>query len=337
MAMKETTLKDLANQLNTSISTVSRALQDHYSISAKMKARVVELARELNFRPNPVAMKLLKNKSFVIGVIVPEIAHNYYSMVLAGIEDAAIKGGYNVMFCVSNESSQKEADAISTLLHSRIDGLLIAPSKETYTYEHLKIFQEKNIPLVFFDRHIEGLNVSKVLIDDYQGAYKAVQYLLSTGRRRIAHIAGPAGLSNTIKRFCGYEDALKDYGISLDERLCLYSDLTKENSRECTLQLLRLPEWPDAIFTYNSYIAFEGMLTVKKEGLQIPGDIAFAGFANEPIISYIEPQLTAVIQPAYLLGQEAARLFLKQVDPKKKSVKPETIILHPEFVIRQSS
>ena len=337
MAVKETTLKDLANQLNTSISTISRALQDHYSISTKMKARVVELAKELSFRPNPAAMKLLKNKSYVIGVIVPEIAHNYYSMVLAGIEDTAIKGGYNVMFCVSNESSQKEADVISTLLHSRIDGLLIAPSKETYTCEHFKIFEEKNIPLVFFDRYIEGLNVSKVLIDDYQGAYQAVRHLLSTGRRRIAHIAGPASLSNTIKRFSGYEDALKDYGIAVDKLLCLHCDLTKEHARACTLQLLSLHDRPDAIFTYNSYIAFEGMLTVKKKGWHIPGDIAFAGFATEPIISYIEPQLTAVIPPAYLLGQEAARLFLKQVDPKKQSVKPETITLRPEFVIRQSS
>src|SRR5690606_15994960 len=146
------------------------------------KQRVMELAKELNFRPNPAAMKLLKNKSFVIGVIVPEIAHNYYSVVLAGIEEAAIKGGYNVMFCVSNESAQKEAEMISMLLHTGIDGLLIAPSKETYNYEHLKPFQERNIPLVFFDRHIEGLDVSRVLINDHSGAYKAVTHLLSTGR-----------------------------------------------------------------------------------------------------------------------------------------------------------
>lgn len=337
MASKEITLKDLANRLNTSISTVSRALQDHYSISNKMKVRVKELAKELDFRPNPVAMKLLKNKSFVIGVVVPEIAHNYYSIVMAGIEDTAIKNGYNVMFCVSNESAQRETEVISTLIHSRVDGLLIAPSKETYDYSHLKVFEEKNIPLVFFDRHCEGLNFSKVLIDDYKGAYKAVEHLIATGRKRIAHIAGPAGLSNTIKRFSGYEDALKDHNITFDEKLLVHCDLTRACAKHSTAALIALKNPPDAVFTYNSYIAFEGIVTVKNAGLKIPDDIAFAGFANEPIISYIEPQLTAVIPPAYLLGQEAVRLFLKYVNPKTDIVEPETVVLETEFVVRQSS
>jgi len=337
MASKEITLKDLAERLNTSISTVSRALQDRYSISTKMKARVTQLATELNFRPNPLAMKLLKNKSYVIGVVVPEIAHNYYSQVMAGIEDTAIKNGYNVMFCVSNESAQRETEVISTLIHSCVDGLLIAPSKETYDCSHLKILEEKNIPLVFFDRHCESLNVSKVVIDDHQGAYKAVAHLISTGRKRIAHIAGPAGVSNAIKRVAGYEDALKDQGIPFDESLLVHCDLTKESAIKCTDLLLSMEERPDAIFTYNSYIAFDSIVAVKNAGLRIPEDIAFAGFANEPIISYIEPQLTAVIPPAYLLGQEAVRLFLNYVHAKGNVVKHETIVLEPAFVVRGSS
>jgi DNA-binding LacI/PurR family transcriptional regulator len=336
MASKEITLKDLAKRLNTSISTVSRALQDHYSISAKMKTRVTELAKELDFRPNPLAMKLLKNKSFAIGVVVPEIAHNYYSKVLAGIEDSAISSGYNVMFCVSNESAQRETEVISSLIHSRVDGLLIAPSKETYDYSQFKVFEEKNIPLVFFDRYCEGLNASKALIDDYKGAYKAVEHLISTGRKRIAHIAGPPGLSNTIKRYSGYQDALNDHNIPVDEKLLIHCDLTKYSATKCTNFLLSIENPIDAIFTYNSYIAFEGIITVKKVGMKIPDDIAFVGFANEPIISYIEPQLTAIIPPAYLLGQEAFRLFLNQVS-KKGQKKLETIVLEPEFVIRSSS
>lgn len=337
MASKEITLKDLATRLNTSISTVSRALQDHYSISNKMKARVTELAKELDFRPNPLAMKLLKNRSYVIGVVVPEIAHNYYSMVLAGIEDTAIRSGYNVMFCVSNESAQRETEVISTLIHSRVDGLLIAPSKETYDFSHLKDIEKKNLPLIFFDRHCESLNVSKVLIDDYKGAYKAVEHLISTGRKRIAHIAGPVGLSNTINRFRGYEDALKDYHIPFDERLLIHCDLTKAHTKDCVVNLLSLEEPPDAIFTYNSYIAFESIITTKQLGLRIPDDISFAGFANEPIISYIEPQLTAIIPPAYLLGQEAVRLFLRHVNAKTGPVKPETVVLETTFVVRGSS
>lgn len=173
MSYKQLTLKDLAKQLNTSITTVSRALKGHYSISESMRTKVLELAKQLDFHPNPMALNLLKSRSFTIGVIVPEIAHHFYSMVMEGIEETAVAAGYNVMFCVSKESSEKEEDVLNALLQSRIDGLLIAPSKETINYTHLQNIVNKGMPLIFFDRHSADLRVSKVLVNDYEGAMQA--------------------------------------------------------------------------------------------------------------------------------------------------------------------
>jgi DNA-binding LacI/PurR family transcriptional regulator len=337
MSYRQLTLKDIAKELNTSITTVSRALKDHPSISQNMRKRVHELAKELDYVPNPIAVSLLKSRSYTIGVVVPEIAHNFYSMVMEGIEDTAINAGYNVMFCVSKESLQREVDVLKTLLYSRIDGLLIAPTKETVAHKHLELILNRDLPLVFFDRHVPELNVSKVLVDDYNGAFKAAEHLVSLGCKRIAHIAGPENLSNSKQRLSGYIDALRHFNYEIDEKLIVSSDLTKDSARDCTKTLLELDTPPDAIFTYNSYIAFESMLIVKDKGLKIPDNIAFVGFANEPIISYIEPQLTTVLQPAYEMGQQAAKLFLKQMETNPERFEAETITLQTELVIKGSS
>ncbi|MEJ7740736.1 MAG: LacI family DNA-binding transcriptional regulator [Chitinophagaceae bacterium] len=337
MVYRQLTLKDIAKELNTSITTVSRALNDHPSISQKMKKRVIDLAKELDYHPNPIAVSLLKSRSYTIGVIIPEIAHNFFSIVMGGIEDTAIQAGYNVMFCLSKESLEREINVINTLIYSRIDGLLIAPTKETTSYKHFEAVLKKRIPLIFFDRYCADVPVSKVLVDDYNGAFKAVSHLIATGCKRIAHIAGPENLSNSKQRLLGYLDALKKFNMLFDSDLLINCDLTKESALECTRRLIGLTHLPDAIFTYNSSIAFEGMVMVKDRGLKIPRDIAFVGFANEPIISYIEPQLTTIIQPAYQIGQEAAKLFFDQANSTQEPFIPQTKILESQLVIRSSS
>lgn len=336
MSYRQPTLKDIAKELNTSVSTISRALKDHPGISEEMKKRVLELAKDLNYHPNPIALSLLKSRSYTIGVIVPEIAHNFYSIVMEGIEDAAFNAGYNVLFCMSKESLEREINIISTLLYNRIDGLLIALSKETTDYTHLQTIFNREVPLIFFDRHCPDIPASKVLVDDYKGAFKAIEHLASVGCKKIAHIAGPQNLSNSKQRLAGYIDALKALNLEVREELIITSDFTKESIRECTTKLLELNELPDAIFAYNSYIAFESMLAVKEKGLKIPDDIAFVGFANEPIISYIEPQLTTIIQPAYQIGKEAVNLFFQQLNNNGK-FKPQTVILETKLVVKASS
>ncbi|MBO9684302.1 MAG: LacI family DNA-binding transcriptional regulator [Flavisolibacter sp.] len=337
MSYRQLTLKDIAKELNTSVATVSRALKNHPSISDQMKKKVMQLATELNYHPNSIAVSLLKNRSYTIGVIVPEIAHNFYSIVMEGIENAAISAGYNVLFCMSKESKEREVNVLSTLLHSRIDGLLIAPSKETTDYKHLETLFNREMPLIFFDRHCAEIPTSKVLVDDYKGAFKAVDHLASVGCKRIAHIAGPQNLSNSQQRLSGYIDALKALNLKQNDNYIVTSDLTKESVRTCTTRLLEMNEKPDAIFAYNSFLAFESMLIVKDKGLKIPDDIAFVGFANEPMISYIEPSLTTVLQPAYRMGQEAVKLFFNQLNSNAKKFAPETLILETKLLVKASS
>jgi DNA-binding LacI/PurR family transcriptional regulator len=336
MLYRQLTLKDIARELNTSVSTVSRALKDHHSISPEMKKRVNDLASRWDYHPNPTAVSLLKNKHFTIGVVVPEIAQNYFSIVMEGIEDAANEAGYHVMFCLSKESQQREINVINTLLNNRIDGLIIAPSKETVSHDHLDSIVNRGLPLIFVDRFCEDVQASRVLGDDYNGAFSAAEHLILTGRKRIAHIAGKKTLSNSGPRLSGYLGALKKYKIPVAEELIVYCDLTTESALKCINQLISLKNPPDAVLTYNSTIAFQAMPVVKERGLKIPEQIAFVGFANEPIISYIEPQLTTVIQPAYQLGQEAVRLFLDQIADEYVSV-PKTKTLPTQLVIRGSS
>jgi DNA-binding LacI/PurR family transcriptional regulator len=337
MSYRQLTLKDIAKELNTSVATVSRALKNHPAISEQMRKKVMQLAKELDYHPNSIALSLLKNRSYTIGVIVPEIAHNFYSIVMEGIEDAAINAGYNVLFCMSKESKEREENVLSTLLHSRIDGLLIAPSKETTDYKHLETLFNREMPLIFFDRHCAEIPASKVLVDDYKGAFKAVEQLASVGCRRIAHIAGPQNLSNSQQRLSGYTDALKALNLKVRDELVMTSDLTRESVQACTKKLLELHERPDALLAYNSFIAFESMLVIKQKGLKIPDDIAFVGFANEPVISYLEPQLTTVVQPAYQMGQEAVNLFFKQVNNNSEKFMPETVVLETKLLVKASS
>jgi DNA-binding LacI/PurR family transcriptional regulator len=337
MSYRQLTLKDIAKELNTSVATVSRALKNHPAISEQMKDKVMQLARELDYHPNSIALSLLKNRSYTIGVIVPEVAHNFYSIVMEGIEDAAINAGYNVLFCMSKESKEREVNVLSTLLHSRIDGLLIAPSKETKDYKHLETLFNREMPLIFFDRHCAEIPASKVLVDDYKGAFKAVEHLASVGCKRIAHIAGPQNLSNSQQRLGGYTDALKALNVEVRDELVMTNDLTRESVQACTKKLLELDEKPDAVFAYNSFIAFESMLVIKEKGLKIPDDIAFVGFANEPVISYLEPQLTTVVQPAYQIGKEAVNLFFKQVNSNAERFIPETLILETKLLVKASS
>jgi len=175
------------------------------------------------------------------------------------------------------------------------------------------------------------------LVDDYHGAYKAVEHLAAIGCKKIAHIAGPQKLSNSIERLNGYIDALRALHLVIEKNLILTCDLSQKSVQACTQQLIDQEERPDAIFTYNSFIAFESMLYVKQKGLQIPDDIAFVGFANEPAISYIEPSLTTIEQPAYRIGREAVKLFCNQIENSSGRFKAETLRLDAELVIKAST
>lgn len=331
------TIKDIARELNISPSTVSRALKDHPDISVETKKAVNALAKKLNYQPNSIALSLRKSKTNTIGVVIPEIVHFFFSTVISGIEDVAYAAGYNVIVSQSNESYEREVTDMKALVASRVDGFLVSLSKETTDYEHLKQIHEKGTPMVFFDRVCEEINTSKVIIDDYNSAFKATEHLIEQGCRSIAHMAGPQNLTIGKDRLEGYLAALKKHQIPVREDLIDRSgSSTVEEGIEQSTKLLNLSSPPDAFFCNNDMVAIGTMKAIKRKGLSIPDDVAVVGFSDWSISSLVEPSLTSISQPGYEMGETAARLFIEQIE-RGESFIPQTRVLQTRLVVRESS
>ncbi|WP_215224244.1 LacI family DNA-binding transcriptional regulator [Echinicola shivajiensis] len=336
MKKGQVTIRDIALKLKISISTVSRALRNSPEIKLETRQKVMAMAEKLNYTPNVVAQSLRVNRTKTLGIVVPQLASHFFASNISGIQDTAYKRGYNVMICQSNENFEQEKSDIRTLISTRVDGLLISLSRETESYEHLQNLIDREIPFVLFDRITEGFPVSTVTVDDTLGAYKVTKHLLDQGCKRIAFISGPEGMYICKKRIAGYVQALKENGVSLDENLIVYSDLTEESNKKLTNQLLGLEEKPDAIFAINDPVAIDVMKFLKSKGMKIPQDIALVGFTNMPVSDALEPSLSTVDQPAYEMGRLAANNLLDQLlDPE--SFEPQNLVLDTELVIRNSS
>jgi LacI family transcriptional regulator len=332
----QVTMKEIAKKLGVSVSTVSRALKDSPELHPDTKKRIVEMAKSMNYQYNLLAQSLRISRSKVLGVIVPELTSHFFSSNISGIQDTAYKRGYNIMICQSNESYEQEKANIKTLVSSQVDGLLISLSRETKNYDHLQELYDREIPFIMFDRVTEEIPVSKVTVDDAHGAYLAVNHLLEQGCRKIAYFSGPEDLYISKKRKEGYLEALKEFGISEKESRIYITDLTPEMNRQITLRMLKEEEHPDAIFAMIDPLAVDVMMVLKEKGIKIPGDIALAGFTNNPTSAVVEPSLTTVSQPGYEMGQIAANHLLDQLD-EVVSDDPESFILLTTLVVRDSS
>jgi LacI family transcriptional regulator/LacI family repressor for deo operon, udp, cdd, tsx, nupC, and nupG len=337
MKRHQITIIDIARELNISKSTVSRALHGHRDVNEETKNKVLELAGKLDYQPNLLATSLVMSKSYTLGMVVPEFLTNFFPSVIMGAQEVMSKAGYNVMICQSNESYEMEMANTRALLASRVDGILASVTRETRNFDHFRTLHRKGIPVVFFNRVCEELDVSKVVVDDYEGAFMAVEHLITTGRKRIAHLAGPDSLLISRKRLKGYTDALRKYGLPVDEELIIHYDLTPEKAIIYVKHLLDLPNPPDALFAINDPTAIAAMLVIKDKGLRIPQNIAVVGFSNDPSSALIEPGLTTVAQPVFDIGREAAQLFLEQVDIDPKEYTPKTKVLQTKLIVRGSS
>lgn len=333
------TIKDIAKELGVSPSTVSRALKDHPDIGQETKDRINELAKKLNYQPNTVALSLRQSKTNTLGVIIPEIAHFFFSAVISGIEDIAHDAGYHVIITQSNESFEREVMNTKALFNSRVDGILMSVSRETKNYEHLQSLLDYEIPLVFFDRIVDSLNACKVIVNDEQGAYEATTHLIEQGCYRIAHLAGPQNLAISKNRLNGYKAALADNRYMIDENLIKVCGLgTFEEAESITNEILEYRFPPDAIFANNDVAAYGAMMAIRKKKLRIPEDIAIVGFSNWRFSSLIQPALSSVTQPGFKMGQEATRLLMKQINKgKDEESVTETISLKTNLVVRESS
>jgi DNA-binding LacI/PurR family transcriptional regulator len=308
MSSGQVTIKDIARQLNISVATVSRALRDFPDINENTKKAVVSLAAELDYRPNQIAQSLVKRRTNTIGVVIPTFVIPFYASAISGIQEEAARANYNVIVCQSNESHRTEVDNIYTLASSRVDGILVSLSKETTNFEHLQCLQKKGIEIVFFNRVYDDMPVARVVVDDYEGAVAATEHLISIGRKRIAHLSGPANLSISQERKRGYIDTLNKYNLPVLEELIVPCDFSIACGIEAARQLLQVRPLPDAIFAVSDSVAFGAMKVLKQHGIKIPEDMAIVGYTDEPTASLVDPDLTTVAQPTFEIGQTAARL-----------------------------
>lgn len=337
--MEAITIKDIAKALNLSTSTVSRALRDSYEINPETKRLVQEYATKMNYRPNPIAQGLKENRSRAIAVIVPEIANNFFSEAITGIEDVANTLGYDVVIFQTHESYEKEVANVRSVVARRVDGLLISISNQTKDVAHLSDLHERGFPLVFFDRVSDEIDTYKVVADNFSGAFKATDHLLNTGRKRIAHITSSAGLYITKERLLGYKAALEKNGVPFDPELVHYCSRFDTEEVDLVIEkLLAQPQKPDAIFTASDRLALACFEILNRRGIRCPEDLALLGFTNLKVAHLLSPSLTTVTQPAFEIGQAAVELLIDLIEKKKRQMGESNLIKLPtELVVRASS
>lgn len=340
MKFEAVTIKDIAKALGLSVSTVSRALRDSYEISPETKKLVLECAEKLNYKPNPIALSLKERRTRSIGVVVCEIANNFFSQVINGIESVAYDKGYNVIISQSHESYEREVIDLQYLASRSVDGLLISVSTETNDFSHLRVLHEKGFPIVFFDRVTSELQTHAVTVDNFKGSYEATEHLLKNGFENIAAITNSEFLSISNERISGYKAALADYQIKPRKGFiqhCFYGGMIFSEIEEAVNRLLSLPERPDAIITMSDKLSTGCIKTLKRRGMKIPGEIAIIGFSNSDIAELIDPPLSVVRQPALEMGKAAMDLLIQIIEAKRPITEFEKRVLTPELIIRNSS
>lgn len=335
MKKNRITINDIARALNISKSTVSRALRDSHDIHPETKKRILEYARQNDYTPDYMARSLRSNTTRTIGVIVPAYSIPFYSIAISGIQDFAMKQGFNVMVCHSGEQYEVEKRNVDALLAANVEGIIISVARNTELNEHIHKLSRKGVPLVMFNRVIENFRAAKVVVDDYYGAKQMVSYLIRTGCKRIAHIAGPSKIALSSNRKQGYVDALTEAGFTYDPLMVVGDDFTIESGVQGMSTLLQQNRNVDAVFCVCDAAAFGAIKVIKKKGMRIPSDISVAGFTNEPMCEIIEPSLTSVKQPIYEIGESASRLLFAQI--QTPDLAPEYCVLNTELVIRDST
>ena len=338
--MKETTLKEIAETLGISITTVSKALKNYSDVSEKTRKAVIALVEELNYTPNSFAVNLRTKESKTIGLIIPEVVHHFFSNVINGIIAEAEKKGYLVIILQSNESLELEKKQVALLINKRVDGIIMSLSNESNNDFHIKEILRKEIPFVQFDKISKLIPSSKVIINDQKAAMEAVQHLIDKGCKKVAHIRGPENPQNAIDRFLGYKKALERNGIQYDSKL-VYTckNVTFEEGLEFAKQIIEEHPDVDGIFVITDLVAVGVLAYFNEKRIQVPNQIAVIGFSNWFMSQVITPKLSTVDQPSYEMGVAAFSLLLEEMICRKegKVFHPRTIELETSIIERDSS
>ena len=297
MAEKTTlTMKDIAREFGISVATVSRALKDSPRISAERRAAIQQYAREHNFTPNMIAESLRHSRVQplkVIGVIIPEFAHYYFSSILSGIEEEASARGYRIMVAQSNEQYEREVKICQSFYENKVCGIIVSQAKDTHQYDHFQRLIDSGVPLVFYDRICTGVNASRVVVDDYMGAFNAVSHLIETGCTRIAYYGSAMTLEISKNRYNGYKDALLKHGIQPNQELIRFCD-NRTDAEAITPEILSTENPPNGFFAVNDDTAIGILYTAKRMGFRVPEDISICGFTNGQRAIACDPMLTTV-------------------------------------------
>jgi LacI family transcriptional regulator len=335
---KEITIYDIAKTLNISAATVSRALMDHSSVNINTKQRVVEAAQSMGYRSNHLASNLRKKKSNIIGIIVGNLNSSFMSNVIAGVEKVLSDAGYNLIITQSLDNIAKEVNIAQAMYNNRVDGLLVSLAYDTENADHFESFVKRGIPLVYFDRVWPHPQCPGIEIDNVKAAYDITEHLIKQGCKRIAHVTAYKLSSVAADRFKGYKQALEDYNIPFEEENLILTQLTLKAGIEAAHTILAMQNRPDGVFVTNDACAVSCMQELKRHGIRIPDDIAFAGFNNDTEASIIEPNLTTVNYKGYDMGEVAAKILVNRLANNKYNLSNDNkLIQKSELVIRDSS
>lgn len=333
------TMKDIAKELGTSVATVSRALKDSPRISAARRQEIKEFARLHNFAPNAIAESLRYSRVMpvkIIGVIVPQIIHYYFSSVLSGIEQEASSRGYRVMVAQSGEQYEREVAICQSFYENKVCGVIVSQAKDTHTYTHFQKLLDAGLPLVFYDRISTGVEASRVVVDDYMGAFNAVSHLIEIGCHRIACYTSAMTLEISKNRYNGYKDALLKHGLKYDDQIVRLCD-NRIDAERITPELLSMQNRPDGFFAVNDDTAIGIMYTAKRMGLRVPEQISICGFTNGERAIACDPMLTTVEQRGPEVGKQATDILIGKVEGEIPTDKMERRIVRTRLVVRGST
>lgn len=333
--MKHVTIKDIARYLSISVSTVSRALVNDKNIRRETKEKVLEAAKTLGYKPNPVATNLKFGHTNTVGVIVPEMVTPFASRVVNGIQEVLYANGIKVIIAESGEDPEKEKENLQLMERFMVDGIIISLCSYKKNREEYLRLQQAEMPMVFYDRIPYGLDVSQVIVDDYMKAFFLVERIVRSGRKRIVHLQGPDDVYNSTERARGYKDALAKFNIFPDEDMLVKTGLTFEDGKNVADMLVKKNISFDAVFAFTDTLAIGMMNRLRELGKKIPEEIAVASFSGTELSTIVYPKLTTVEPPLLQMGRTAAELILEKI--KIPSSPNRSVVLNAEIRMRAST
>lgn len=327
------TIRDVARRARVSVATAARALGGYGYVSAKTRAKVLRVARALDYHPDAIARSMIKGRTHTLAAIVSDNTNPFFAAVVRGIEDVVLAAGYALMLCNTDEDPEKESMYLRTIRQKRVDGLILSPTGGPAA--PFRRLLASGTPIVQVDRRLEALETDAVLIDNRAGVRAAIEHLIRLGHRRIGIISGPRRVSTGRERLDAYLDTLRAAGIGIDDELMLEGTFKERSGYELVGRFLRLRRRPGAIFVANNLMTIGALLGLKEAGVRIPEEMAVVGFDDMNWAPILTPPLTTVAQPGYALGGAAAQLLMQRLTSQRTG-QPQTVVFQPRLVVRES-